>query len=247
METKPKSSVPGPTLTSTDVQTRPLGSGIDPKRVAEPRADQDSEKEFDPLRFGVHELPAGMRQSLIATKLPLVPADQLFDTHPPNKPLAATGLKNAPITPDSLPAVNAPDAGTIPLRSRTSLVVAVVAIVALLLGAVLLARPPSPPKLSEPAAPADTLATSSGPEPSLPTAVPAETAPTQNSAPSAASSLPDTKAPQPVRDHDSKGSESETRSTTRRHSSAPRAPALPSPQVTPKANGLDSAEFPKPD
>src|SRR4051812_11973878 len=100
------------------VQTQPYASKPDstpPGALAdEPR----SEREFDPFRFAVTELPTGMRQELIATKLPVVPAEQLFDTKPPNARLTAPTPVERPSIPDSLPAVDPGQALAIPVRSN---------------------------------------------------------------------------------------------------------------------------------
>ena len=242
MEIKPKSKPADAGLAPMDVQTRPHGSPLSPVRPTEPRQEQESEREFDPLRFGVTELPAGMRQNLIATKLPLVPADQLFDTHPPNKPIPATEREHAPTARDLLPAVDAPDSVRLPLRSRRTLVIGAAAVVLLLIGAAIITMSPTQPKASTHAAPSDIPTTLSTPEPNLPAA----TASAKPAAPTTDLPIPGTRPPEPVRARDPKASEGLPRP---RHNNAPAPTPRPSPsaQATPKAGGLDAAEFPKPD
>jgi hypothetical protein len=247
MEIKPKSKTADAGLAPMDVQTRPHGSPLAPTRPTEPRKEPESEREFDPLRFGVTELPAGMRQNLIATKLPLVPADQLFDTHPPNKPIPAVEREHAPTARDLLPAADAPDSVKLPLRSWRTLVIGGVAVVVLLVGAVIIARSPAQPTATAPSAPSDTpsdtptATASSAPPPSQPTAIVTAKPTAPNAAP-----IVSARPPEPVRAHDAKASEGVARP---RQNTAPKLRESPSPPppATPKAGGLDAAEFPKPD
>jgi hypothetical protein len=110
------------------VQTQPFASKPDSSPPDARADDPGSEREFDPFRFAVTELPTGMRQELIATKLPVVPAEQLFDTKPPNARLAAPSPVEGPSIPDSLPAVDSGQALAIPVRSNQLLLLGVVAL-----------------------------------------------------------------------------------------------------------------------
>jgi hypothetical protein len=82
----------------------------------------------------------------------------------------------------------------------------------------------------------------STPQPNLPAA----TASAKPAAPTTDLPIPGTRPPEPVRARDPKASEGLPRP---RHNNAPAPTPRPSPsaQATPKAGGLDAAEFPKPD
>jgi len=243
MEIKPKSKTADAGLAPIDVQTRPHGSPLAPTLPSKPRKEPESEREFDPLRFGVTELPAGMRQNLIATKLPLVPADQLFDTHPPNKPIPAVEREHAPTARDLLPTVDAPDSVKIPLRSWRTLVLGSVAVAVLLVSAVIITRSPAQPTATTRSAPSNTptATASSAPPPSQPTAIVSAKPAAPNAAPTVSA-----RRPEPVRAHDPKGSEGVAR-PRQKTAPTPRESPSPPPPATPKAGGLDAAEFPKPD
>jgi hypothetical protein len=110
------------------VQTQPFASKPDSTPPGAPADEPGSEREFDPFRFAVTELPTGMRQELIATKLPVVPAEQLFDTKPPNARLTAPASVERPSTLDSLPAVDSGQALAIPVRSNQVIWLCIVAL-----------------------------------------------------------------------------------------------------------------------
>jgi hypothetical protein len=105
-----------------------------------------SEKEFDPFRFAVTELPTGMRQELIATQLPVVPAEQLFDTKPPNRHFATSVSNEPPGVPDSLPAVDSSKSAALPARSKRPLLLGLFALMVLAVAIVLASRAPDRPK-----------------------------------------------------------------------------------------------------
>lgn len=110
------------------VQTQPFASKPDSTPPGAPADEPGSEREFDPFRFAVTELPTGMRQELIATKLPVVPAEQLFDTKPPNARLTAPTSVERPSPPDSLPAVDSGQALAIPVRSNRVIWLCIIAL-----------------------------------------------------------------------------------------------------------------------
>jgi len=110
------------------VQTQPFASKPDSTPPGAPADEPRSEREFDPFRFAVTELPTGMRQELIATKLPVVPAEQLFDTKPPNARLTAPTSVERPSPPDSLPAVDSGQGLAIPVRSNQVIWLCVIAL-----------------------------------------------------------------------------------------------------------------------
>jgi hypothetical protein len=246
METKPKPKAADPGFAPVDVQTRPHGSPLVATRAPQPQEEREPDREFDPLRFGVTELPPGMRQNLIATQLPLVPADQLFDTHPPNRPIPSTDRRRAPDARDSLPAIDAPDSVKIPLRSWRTLVIAVVAVIIAGIGVVLVMASPNEPRSSTPPAPSRAIAAPITPQSSV-------KAPTRSIAPppNTSPSIPDAprpvlkpKAPEPARTPDSKPAVNLSRP---RQDPVPTPRPSSAPVTTSKPSGLDAAEFPKPD
>ena len=248
MATKRDNDEPDKADSAADrVITQPYGPRSDSKPPPAPTDEPPSEEKYDPFRSGLNEYPTDLFKKLITADIPLVPKEELFETRPPNVRFATPGLSDASHAPDPLPAVESPDSVAVPIRSRRNLAVAVVAVVALLLGAVVLARPPSQPKQSTSASPADTPTTATRPEPSLPTAVITDLAPTQRSAQSAEPGLPNADPPRPVRVQDANASAGAPRPTVQPHSAVSRPPVSTPPQATPKPSGLDSAEFPKPD
>lgn len=215
-----------------DAEPKLPSPGVPPNVTGEAReVDEEPEQEFDPLRFGIVELPAGMRQNLIATKLPLVPKEQLFDTHPPHRAPSA----EANLAARESWQVDAPALDELPLRSRKKWWLWSALATGLLLGVVAASqfgtkpKPVAPPLPSEP-----------------PSAVAVKPATASNATTSVQPSVPKAVPPietrDPVRTHGSKDSQSAARP---RQSPAPSPP--PVSQVPPKPSGLDAAEFPKPD
>lgn len=247
MATEPKSGPKAAESRPLDMQTRPLGSGIDPNRTEQSNDDTPSEKEFDPYHFGITELPAGMRQQLIDAKLPMVPADQLFDTSPPNKRYAATPPKDAPPTAVSLPAANAPKAVAIPLQSRRNLALGVVAVGVVLLVIVIATASATRPTVSTPAGSSSALTTPQVAEPSsaaISTSIPTQV-PSLSAAPA-----PVVKPSEPARVRDSKApaaTDKVIRAGSHPRNSAPAPAASSVPAAPQKASGLDSVLLPKPD
>lgn len=82
-----------------------------PIESGSPNVDGESDDVSDWNRFGAHEMPAGLREKLIHAKLPLVPADQLFDTVPPNGGAVAPGSEETqPAQTGPMPNVESPAA-----------------------------------------------------------------------------------------------------------------------------------------
>jgi len=98
--------------------------------------------------FDLAALPTAMRRQLIAGELPVVPAHELFDTSPPNRPVVAPPSKDIRVAVLASPSAQAQSARpttagafeepSIPLRSKRSRLLALL-VVAVILAAIAVA------------------------------------------------------------------------------------------------------------